>query len=400
MTLPRVKIDFANGALGQIIPSADGVFGLLTNAAPVTDKLELLKTYVLRSMSDATETLGITAENNPGLYKVLSEFYNEAGEGAELWLKCFAETVSMTQMADLATLNGVQTMLAEAKGRIKGLFVHFSSRLGQTITIESGLNSDVETALIKAQLTALYATTSLKAPLFVMVSGLDYTGNATELAALNSMQLNRVGVMIGDTAEGKGCAIGLLAGRLARIPVQRNIGRVKDGAVTGISYAYIGDQKAENADIETIHSKGYISLRTHTGRSGYFFTDDPLASLPTDDYSHLTARRTVDKAYRIAYDVLLGELLEEIPVNDQGQVSVSFAKSIETKVENAIINSMTANGELGNDPSNQDDTGVTCLINTNQNIIATGILKVALRVKPYGYGRYIDVELGFKTLSQ
>ncbi|MDV7397571.1 hypothetical protein RZS08_39590, partial [Arthrospira platensis SPKY1] len=91
---------------------------------------------------------------------------------------------------------------------------------------------------------------------------------------------------------------------------------------------------------------------------------------------------------------------EEIPVNDQGQVSVSFAKSIETKVENAIINSMTANGELGNDPSNQDDTGVTCLINTIQNIIATGILKVALRVKPYGYGRYIDVELGFKTLSQ
>ena len=76
MTLPRVKIDFANGALGQIIPSADGVFGLLTNAAPVTDKLELLKTYVLRSMSDATETLGITAENNPGLYKVLSVFYN------------------------------------------------------------------------------------------------------------------------------------------------------------------------------------------------------------------------------------------------------------------------------------------------------------------------------------
>jgi hypothetical protein len=138
----------------------------------------------------------------------------------------------------------------------------------------------------------------------------------------------------------------------------------------------------------------------HTGRSGYYFTDDPLATLPTDDYSHITARRTIDKAYRLAYDALLGELLEEIPVSDQGQVSVSFAKSLETKVENTIINSMTANSELGNDPSNQNDTGVECLIDTTQNRVATGFLKVGLRVKPYGYARYINVELGFKIISQ
>ncbi|GAB1403045.1 hypothetical protein MASR1M74_02230 [Lentimicrobium sp.] len=61
---------------------------------------------------------------------------------------------------------------------------------------------------------------------------------------------------------------------------------------------------------------------------------------------------------------------------------------------------MTANGELGNDPSNQNDTGVECLIDTTQNIVATGFLKVGLRVKPYGYARYINVELGFKTISQ
>ena len=32
--LPRVKIEFANGALGQVVASPDGVFGLLTSAAP------------------------------------------------------------------------------------------------------------------------------------------------------------------------------------------------------------------------------------------------------------------------------------------------------------------------------------------------------------------------------
>ena len=162
--LPRVKIEFANGALGQMAASSDGVFGLLANAAPVAEKLRLLKTYIVRSLDDAKGRLGITQENNPGLHKLLAEFYAEAGDGTELWIKCFAETVKMTEMVDLATEDGVKSLLTEANGRIKGLFVHYSSRMGQTITIENGLNSDVYTAIAKAQLTAAYATDTLKAP--------------------------------------------------------------------------------------------------------------------------------------------------------------------------------------------------------------------------------------------
>lgn len=395
--LPRVRIDFANGLLGQVQAQPDGVFGLLSSAAPVSGKLELLETYVLHSLTEAKSRLGITPENNPGLLKVLTEYYSQAGEGAELWLKCFAETVSMTQMISLDTENGVKQMLQQAQGRLRGLFVHFSTRLAQTISISGGLNQDVSTALMAAQQTAQWATTQLKAPIFVIVSGLDFSGNPLDLADLTTLELNRTGVMIGDTANGKGCAIGLLAGRLARIPVHRNVARVKDGPVISLSQAWIGSTPAEEADVTLLHDKGYISLRTHTGRSGYYFTDDPLATLPTDDYNHLTARRTIDKAYRLAYDSLLPQLLDEIPLNADGKVSVAFAKSVETTVENAIINAMTINGELGNDPSNPNDTGVQCYIDTDQNIVQTGQLKVQLRVKPYGYARYINVELGFKT---
>lgn len=398
--LPRVKIEFANGALGQVVPSPDGVFGLLTTAAPVVGKLELLKSYVVKSMDDVTGTLGITAVNNPGLHKVLTEFYNTAGDGTELWLRCFAETVSLTEMATQATANGIRSLLADANGRLRGIFIHRTPATGYTPTTTGGLDGDVATAIAAAQLTAVWATETLKAPIFIIVAGLYYSGNPVELTDLSLGNLNRVGVMIGDTVGGDGCAIGILAGRLAKIPVQRNIGRVKDGPVVTLTSAYLKDTKAEVADTGSVHDKGYITLRMHTGRAGYFFTDDPLATLPTDDYNHVTARRTVDKAYRLAYDALLGELLEEIPVSDEGQVSVTFAKSVETKVENAIINSMTANGELGNDPSNQNDTGVECLIDTTQNIVASGFLKVGLRVKPYGYARYINVELGFKTISQ
>lgn len=395
--LPRVRIDFSNGALGQMQAQPDGVFGLLSSATPVSGKFELLETYVLHSLDEAKSRLGITAENNPGLLKVLGEFYSQAGDGSELWLKCYAETVSMTQMINLDTENGVKQMLQQAQGRLRGLFVHFNTRLAQTINLSGGLNQDVSTALIAAQQTALWSTTQLKAPIFVIVSGLDYSDNPVELTDLTTLELNRTGVMIGDTASGKGCAIGLLAGRLARIPVHRNVARVKDGPVISLSQAWIGSTPAEEADVTMLHDKGYITLRTHTGRSGYFFTDDPLATLPTDDYNHLTARRTIDKAYRLAYDSLLPQLLDEIPLNADGKVSVVFAKSVETTVENAIINTMTTSGELGNDPSNPNDNGVQCFIDINQNIVQTGQLKVQLRVKPYGYARYINVELGFKT---
>ncbi|MFZ4548116.1 MAG: DUF2586 family protein, partial [Bacteroidales bacterium] len=265
--------------------------------------------------------------------------------------------------------------------------------------ITAGIDPDSVTAITQAQTTAMWAQDTLKAPILVCVSGLYYTGIAANLTNLLTMTNSRVCVMVGDTVTGNGCAIGLLAGKIAAAPVQRNIGRVKDGAVLGVALAYHASTLLESNDVSGAYDKGYITLRTHVGRSGYFFIDDTLANLPTDDYSRITARRTVDKAFRIAYTTLVNEMLDEVSVTDAGKISVAYAKSIENKVENAIINSMTANGELGNDPGDQNDTGVSCWIDTNQNIVATGKVNVTLKVKPYGYARFIEVSLGFKTLT-
>ena len=397
--LPRVRIQFLNGALGQVSASADGVVGVLTTGVAVASTFALNTTYKISSFDDLEGALGITAENNPGIVKLMTELYNQAGDGTEVWLKAFADTVSMGTMLTHVMTNGVQEMLQTAQGRIKILVAHRTPGTGYTPVVENGLDPDVGDAVAQGLVTANWAEDTMKAPLLVLVSGLYYSGVASDLDDVSIESANRVAVMIGDTVSGHGCAIGLLAGRLAAMPVQRNIGRVKDGAVLGVTKAYHNTTLVEKADVAGVHDKGYITLRTHVGRGGYFFTDDPLAAPVTDDYSHITARRTIDKAYRIAYDTLLNELLDEIPVTDAGKISVSYAKSVETKVENAVINSMTANGELGNDPADQNDNGVTCWIDTNQNIVANGTVNVSLKVKPYGYARYIEVKLGFKTLT-
>jgi len=397
--LPRVKIDFSNGALGQVSASADGVIGILATGAPVAGKFVLNTPYKITQAADITGVLGLTAVNNPGLFKLLTDLFNQSGDGVEVWITGFADTVTMTTMLTRATVNGVEALLLAANGKIRTIIVHRTPAAGYVSVPAGGLDGDVATAMAQAQITATWSADTLKAPVFVLIAGLYYGGTPATLTDLTTATNNRVGIMIGDSATGNGCAIGILAGKLARIPVQRNIGRVKDGAINGLVTAYLGAVLVESADVASIHDKGYITFRTHTGRSGYYFNDDPLAAPVTDDYNHITARRTVDKAYRVAYDTLINELLDEVPVTDQGKISVAYAKSIENKVESAIINSMTANGELGNDPADQNDRGVTCFVNHDQNIIATGQVNVTLKVKPFGYARYITVELGFKTLT-
>lgn len=396
MTLPKVTINYQSGALGRVLPSADGVTGLIATAAAVSSTFALGTVYEVRSMDGVAE-LGITEANNPGLYKVLSEFFGAAGGSAELWLMGVADTVTLTQMADPDQTHG-KLLLNTANGRIRTLMIHRTPGVEYSPEVTNGIDADCESAIAKAQLLGDWATNTLKTPILTIVPALYFSGTASDLSAMNERTDDRVAMMLGDTAEGNGCAIGLLGGRIARSPVQRNVGRVRDGAIVS-DQAYIGAAKVENAAVATIHNKGFITLRTHAGRAGYYFTDDPLCNISTDDYNGIAVRRVIDKAYRVAYQAISDELLNEITVNDQGQVSVSYAKSIENKMENAIINSMTINGELGNDPADQNDTAVECVVDPTINVVATGKLLVELRVKPHGYAKFIEVNLGFKILT-
>jgi hypothetical protein len=76
-----------------------------------------------------------------------------------------------------------------------------------------------------------------------------------------------------------------------------------------------------------------------------------------------------------------------------------MVKSWSAEVETAIVNGMTAEGNLGADPDDAADKGVKCFIDHEQNVVATGKVEISLKVKPFGYAKYIDVKLGFLTLA-
>lgn len=385
--LPRIKISYMNGQLGTVGESPDGLFAIVCVATAVESKFVLKKGYSVRSMADVTD-LGITEANNAQLYKHLEDFYNEAENGTEVVLFGVPEDEALTAVLNKDT-GSARDLITAMNGKLRGLFVSGKSEVAG----ENGLAESVFDALPVAQALAEWATEDLYAPMFVILEGVGYAGSA-DVKSLSEEAYNRVGVVLGDDVQNStGACLGTLAGRLSQIPVHRNVGRVRDGALYPPEM-YLGDREVGEASslVAGLYDKAYITPRTYVGKSGYFFADDRLACKSTDDYAHITNRRVIDKAYRIAYDALLEYMLDEIEVNEDGTMQTGVIKSWQQSVENAINRSMTAAGELSSGDSGE---GCECYIDAKQNVLATSKVEVVLRVRPYAYARYIDVQLGF-----
>ena len=86
----------------------------------------------------------------------------------------------------------------------------------------------------------------------------------------------------------------------------------------------------------------------------------------------LTARRTIDKAYRIAYNALLNFMLDELTVNEDGTLHQGVVMAWQQEIENAINRAMTAAGELS---ATESGEGCKAFIDASQNVLATSKIK-------------------------
>ena len=387
MSLPKVTIKYLNGLLGVTPESKDGLLALvLLGAATVASTFEAGKPYLIYGPA-SLDDLGVTEENNARLVGLVREFYSEAPEGTPLYIAGYTGTMTAFCNKDSGNL---VSMVEQLKGEVRGVGIAGTG----TDAASEGISADVLSAVPVAQAAAEHCADALYAPIFVVLEGRSYS-KAADLPDMTENEYNRVAVLVGDTKkDSKDAAVGTLAGRIAGVAIQRNIAAVLAGPLAP-SEMYLGGQLVDKSmsDVRTANDKGYLVPRIHTGRAGYYFTDDVLCCDPTDDYAHLTARRTIDKAARIAYDTLLDFLLSEVELNEDGTMQQAVVKSWQAAVESAINGQMTANGEL----SAVGDSGCRCIIDASQNVLSTGRVDVTLKVRPYGYAREIDCKLGFLT---
>ncbi|MBC9915020.1 DUF2586 family protein [Chitinophaga varians] len=385
MGLPKVEVKLGNGNLGRSVATADGVAGLVLTGVAATG-LPLGTPKVIFSLNDA-ENLGITsAGTNASAYRHIKEFYDLAGEGAELYIMLVADTVTLTQMADLADANSAKKLLDAAQGRIRLLGLTRKPAAGYTPVLTDGIDKDVLDATTKAQQLALAFAAQYK-PVRILIEGRAVdTENIAQLKDLRTLSANHVGIVIGSTVNDASASVGLALGRAAVIPVQRNLGRVKDGALPVLE-AFVNTKKVEDfTAADQVHDKGYIFLRAFVGRSGYYFNDDATCAPATDDYSQLALGRVIDKVTLLCYQTYLEELNDEIKVDAQGRISVPVIKYLQGKIENAVNTAMA-----------EEISSFSAYINADQNVISTGKITIAASVVPVGYTKQIEVLLGFEN---
>jgi hypothetical protein len=388
MGYPKIIINLTNGALGKTAQTSDGVCGLVLQG-PAASGLAIGVSKQIFSLAEA-QSIGITSTydetNTVRVWRQIKEFYDEAGTGAELWFMLLSQALTLTAICD-KTNAYAKKLLDDANGRIKVIGITRSPATGYTPVTTAGIDADVISALTPAQSLAEEQAQNF-APVRFILAGHAYQNNTVALSDLKQQTRNRVGVMIGGTIGGM-VSVGLFLGRVAKSPVQRSPGRVKDGSVLAIA-AYMGTTTLEVqlGASEALYNKGYITFRKYISKAGYYFTGDSMAVADTDDYSTLKNGRVIDKALAITYQVFLNQILSEISLDASGKLHTAVVKSDERAIVSAIETQMLANGEI---------SAVQCLIDKSQNILATGIYNLELRVTPVAYKEQIIIKLGFQN---
>lgn len=381
----RVNITLANGRLGSTLQTNDGIAGMVLTGTAVAGHYSTETPILITGVADLVD-YGIDSSNNAFAIRQITDYYTEAGVGAELYLMLVKNNATIDLIADPTNNNGARKLLDFANGRIKLLGIMTDDTV-VTNTVTDGMNGAVYVAEQKMN-TLADEYFKAQRPFRAIVGGTSYDDAPGDLIDMTAGTTNnRTAILIGDTTFGAAACLGLLLGRMSSIPVMRKVSRVRTGPMSNTE-AYIGSASIDAAinASTVIAARGYITWCTYPNVSGFFFSGDDTCSATTDDYHFLSRGRVIDKAHVLAYSTFVQEVDDEVPVNDDGTLDAGFCKWLSQQIENQVNNSMTVNKEI---------SGVSCIIDPAQNILSTNVLNVSLQIIPVGYATNIDITLGF-----
>lgn len=397
------------GALGKVETVEDGTSLIVVSGVAVSGQFALgdvLGPFL--QLSDA-EAKGIDeafdTDNSTIAWKHIKDFFVEAPVGTKLYVMVVAMTQTLTVTSTAATANGYKKAIDATDGAIRLVGLTFTPSGSYTPTYTGQLEADLWTALAQIKITA-EAHRLTKDPYRVIVEGRNFQGTITSLTDMRGSGttpgVNRAMVVIGnDYAYGEGsgykskyASVGAALGRAAAMKVNRNIGRVKSGAMASITTGGLSNgakfTSFTNAHMDVANDYGYVFLRKHKRKAGYFFNDDHMACVETDPYSQLALGRVVDKIDIIVHQTNIEEILDEIEVDaTTGKLDAATVSHYEALLEDAINDLM---GGL-----NREISGVKCSINPDQNIITTSALAETLKAVPTGTLRQISTSIQLST---
>ena len=209
MGLPKVLFNIAKDGMNRTGNNIQKVTGLIIIGSGVASKVELGKSYQVFSLNEAV-ALGISEAENAFAYKHIKAFYDQAPTGTPLWVMLVSDATTMTAMLDKDGAFA-PTLIADAKGAIRVLGVVKKATGSETIA--AGLDTDVQTAVVKAQAIAEHFEKKYM-PFRIVVSGNSWNGKVADLTNFSENELNKVACFIGNDDKEKEASVGLFLGKI------------------------------------------------------------------------------------------------------------------------------------------------------------------------------------------
>lgn len=392
--IPRVDVNLANGQIGGATSTNDNVTGVVLTGAG-TGILGLLTPVKVISITDAAAQ-GIGPTTEPEAYKFVSEFYSIPGTlNVPVWIMLAANTATLVSLCDKTNASGVQKLRNAANGTIRVLGVCRTPAVDYVPSVAEFLDSDVPAAVVNAQALALDAFNN-HAPCRILLGARVADVTNVTVTTPNTLNSNRVGMVIGSQANDGFTSIGLFLGRVAATPVHVNLGKNADGALP-INNWYIAGRPIQldpanpgnpwYQQINALIDAGYMTVTSYEQVAGYYISDDPMCADASDDYYCLANGRVIDKASVVAYQKYITYLKDDVDLQSDGTLDPAVVADMKAQIQNAILVNMSDNISKNTKPQVYFDPTQVIAPNTPFNS--------KLRLVPKGYLRDIEVDLGF-----
>ena len=434
----QINISVLNSVVG-IPPSSDGVMGLFVKAVAVSTTFALDTPYMLTQLSDLT-ALGINAAydvtNSVAVYQQVSEFYQQAGSGAVLWLIGVNKaTAYATYVAGSAFTAAIQaTDNADPAKRVKMIGLCYAPPTA--VQSATDFPTDVPATLTALQ-TVQQTLFNLGFQFSFILDGYQMSSAVTP-ATIGTMASNSVysgSLCITGTKPNGVSAVGLALGRFARISIGHGFGAVEDGAintatafltnsvsipasgtlVVGTTYTAWGGtvvynsvtylagqsftavtgfttfttpdtgycvvnfspvQNLQVGDFNNLGSKQYMFLRTWMNHSGFFWNDAATCTATTNQLSSQEYNRVANALSADALAFFILEVGKNLPVDTKtGSLAPAYIKTKQQEFYDEYINPLTVASGTG-------DLSDAALSVTGPNFNSTKTLNFTLNIVP------------------
>ncbi len=376
------------GGVPKSLPGEDHISGMVMylDDADLPSGFTTTNRIVSFATIESVENAGIVNDSEKwkikALHYHLSEFFRMAPSGI-IYVGIFKTPTSVYDYSEIKSLQNF------ADGRIRqcGVFlpdVNFSANI---ITGIQGVAT-----LLEAQ----------HKPLSILLANnIEAVSSLTQVAAIG--QAN-VSVIIGQDGEGTATelfndssngasvtCLGLALGALSKASVHESIAWPQKFP-TGISKPALCDgsliSEVDASVLEALNAKRFIFLVKHIGIAGSYFNDSHTMDIATSDYAYIESVRTIDKAIRGVRTYLLPYLSSPIYVDaDTGKMRQDTVSFLEDLGGQALLQ-MEKLGEL---------SGYKCVIDPNQNVLATSEVEFQIQQVGVGVMRRAKIKIGYTT---